>query len=54
VLGAKCHALINGKYSPDIEDVRAMALPVLRHRILRNYKAEAEGMTQEALIKQLM
>lgn len=54
VLGAKCHALINGKYSPDIEDVRAMAMPVLRHRILRNYKAEAEGMTQEALIKQLM
>jgi MoxR-like ATPase len=54
VLGAKCHALVNGKYSPDIEDVRAMALPVLRHRILRNYKAEAEGMTQEALIKQLM
>lgn len=54
VLGAKCHALIHGKYSPDIEDVRAMAMPVLRHRILRNYKAEAEGMTQEALIKQLM
>jgi MoxR-like ATPase len=54
VLGAKCHALIHGKYSPDIEDVRAMAMPVLRHRILRNYKAEAEGMTQESLIKQLM
>ncbi len=54
VLGAKCHALINGKYSPDIEDVRAMAMPVLRHRILRNYKAEAEGVTQETLIKQLM
>ncbi len=54
VLGAKCHALINGKYSPDIEDVRAMALPVLRHRILRNYKAEAEGVTQESLIKQLL
>jgi MoxR-like ATPase len=54
ILGAKCHALINGKYSPDIEDVRAMALPVLRHRILRNYKAEAEGITQQSLIKQLM
>lgn len=54
VLGAKCHALINGKYSPDIEDVKAMALPVLRHRILRNYKAEAEGVTQESLIKQLL
>ncbi len=54
VLGAKCHALINGKYSPDIEDVRAMAMPVLRHRVLRNYKAEAEGITQESLIKQLL
>ncbi len=54
ILGAKCHALIHGKYSPDIEDVRAMALPVLRHRILRNYKAEAEGITQQSLIKQLM
>jgi len=54
VLGAKCHALIHGKYSPDIEDVRAMAMPVLRHRILRNYKAEAEGVTQETLIKQLL
>ncbi|MBA3829434.1 MAG: AAA family ATPase [Taibaiella sp.] len=54
VLGAKCHALLQGKYSPDIEDVRAMAMPVLRHRVLRNYKAEAEGITQEALIKQLL
>lgn len=51
VLGAKCHALLNGKYSPDIEDVQAMALPVLRHRVVRNYKAEAEGLTQEELIK---
>ena len=54
VLGAKCHALLNGKYSPDIEDVRAMAMPVLRHRVLRNYKAEAEGITQESLIKKLL
>jgi len=53
-LGAKCHALLQGKYSPDIEDVTAMALPVLRHRVLRNYKAEAEGITQDALIKQLL
>jgi MoxR-like ATPase len=50
ILGAKCHALLNGKYSPDIEDVQAMALPVLRHRVVRNYKAEAEGVTQESLI----
>lgn len=54
VLGAKCHALLRGKYSPDIEDVQAMALEVLRHRIVRNYKAEAEGMTQENIIKQLL
>ncbi len=53
ILGAKCHALLKGKYSPDIEDVQAMALPVLRHRVVRNYKAEAEGITQEYLLKQL-
>lgn len=54
ILGAKCHALLNGKYSPDIEDVQAMAMEVLRHRVVRNYKAEAEGIGQEALIKQLL
>ncbi|MBL7718177.1 MAG: MoxR family ATPase [Flavipsychrobacter sp.] len=54
ILGAKCHALLNGKFSPDIEDVQAMAIPVLRHRVVRNYKAEAEGITQEGLIKQLL
>ncbi|MBZ0098685.1 MAG: AAA family ATPase [Taibaiella sp.] len=54
ILGAKCHALLRGKFSPDIEDVQAMAMEVLRHRIVRNYKAEAEGMAQETLIKQLL
>jgi MoxR-like ATPase len=53
VLGAKCHAAISGKYSPDIEDVQAVAEPILRHRIVRNYKAEAEGITTEQLIKKL-
>lgn len=53
VLGAKCHAAINGKYSPDIEDVRAIAKYVLRHRIVRNYKAEAEGITEENVIEGL-
>jgi MoxR-like ATPase len=53
-LAAKCHALINGKYSPDIEDVKAVAFPVLRHRIVRNFKAEAEGMSTEEIIKKLM
>ncbi|NRB63973.1 MAG: AAA family ATPase [Saprospiraceae bacterium] len=53
VLGAKCHAAIQGKYSPDIEDVQAIASYVLRHRIVRNYKAEAEGITEEDVIKGL-
>lgn len=54
VLGAKCHALLNGKYSPDMEDIQAMALSVLRHRVVRNYKAEANGITQESLIHELI
>ena len=54
VLGAKCNALINGKYSPDIEDVQAVATPVLRHRIVRNFKAEAEGMTVDKIIAQIL
>ena len=54
VLAAKCHAAINGKYSPDIEDVKAISYPVLRHRIVRNYKAEAEGMSVEKLIHSLL
>lgn len=53
VLGAKCHAAIRGKYSPDIEDVQAIAKYVLRHRIVRNYKAEAEGITEEKVIESL-
>lgn len=54
VLGAKCNALLHGKYSPDIEDVRAIAKPVLRHRIVRNFKAEAEGESVDKLIEKLM
>ncbi len=54
VLGAKCNALLNGKYSPDIEDVQAVARPVLRHRIVRNFKAEADGITVDGLIGKLM
>ena len=54
VLAAKCHSAINGKYSPDIEDVKAISYPVLRHRIVRNYKAEAEGMSVEKLIHSLL
>jgi MoxR-like ATPase len=54
MLGAKCNALLNGKYSPDIEDVRAVAKPVLRHRIVRNFKAEAEGVSVDGIIEKLM
>ncbi len=54
VLGAKCNALLNGKYSPDIEDVQTIAKPVLRHRIVRNFKAEAEGITVDGIIEKLM
>jgi MoxR-like ATPase len=54
VLGAKCNALINGKYSPDIEDVQAVAKSVLRHRIVRNFKAEAEGHSVDSLVTKLM
>jgi MoxR-like ATPase len=53
VLGAKCHAAVSGKYSPDIADIQAIATLVLRHRIVRNYKAEAEGITEEDIIKSL-
>jgi len=54
VLGAKTHAAIKGKYSPDIEDVKAVANYVLRHRIVRNYKAEAEGISEENVIVGLL
>lgn len=54
VLGAKCHAAIAGKYSPDIADVKAIANYVLRHRIVRNYKAEAEGINEEKVIEGLL
>lgn len=53
VLGAKTHAAINGKYAPDIEDVQAIAKYVLRHRIVPNYKAEAEGITADKIIESL-
>ena len=54
VLGAKTHAVLKGKYSPDIEDVKAIATPILRHRIIRNYKAEAEGISIDKIIEELM
>jgi MoxR-like ATPase len=53
VIGAKCHAALNGKYSPDIEDVKAVAMPILRHRIVRNYRAEADGVSVEKIINDL-
>lgn len=54
IIGAKCHAALNGKFSPDIDDVKAVAKPILRHRIVRNYRAEAEGYTMDKLIDSLL
>jgi MoxR-like ATPase len=54
IVGAKCHAALNGKYSPDIEDVKAVAKPILRHRLVRNYRAEAEGYSMDRIIEELM
>ncbi len=54
ILAAKCNALITGKYSPDIEDVKSVAVPVLRHRIVKNFKAEAEGVSEEKIISELL
>ena len=54
ILGAKAHAAVNGKFSPDIEDVKAVSLGILRHRIIKNYKAEAEGISVEDIIRKLL
>lgn len=54
IIGAKCHAAISGKYAPDIEDVQAVAHAILRHRIVRNYKAEAEGYNVEKIIDEIL
>lgn len=53
ILGAKTHAAVNGKFSPDIEDIQAVATGILRHRLIKNYKAEAEGLSIEDIIKSL-
>jgi MoxR-like ATPase len=53
IIAAKTHAAVKGKYAPDIEDVRAVAMPILRHRIVRNYRAEAEGYSVDRIIAEL-
>jgi MoxR-like ATPase len=53
ILAAKTNAAINGKFSPDIEDVQAVAFGILRHRIVKNYKADAEGISEEDIIRKL-
>ncbi len=53
ILAAKTHAAVNGKYSPDIEDVQAVATGILRHRLIKNYKAEAQGLSIEQIIQSL-
>ena len=54
VLASKCHALLSGKYTPDIEDVKSIAIPVLRHRIVKNYKAESKGMSVDDIIHMIL
>jgi MoxR-like ATPase len=54
VIGAKAHALAHGRFSPDIADVQAVALPILRHRLVRNYKAEAEGVTTDRIVEGIL
>jgi MoxR-like ATPase len=54
IVGAKCHAAIRGRYTPDIDDVKAVALPILRHRLVRNYRAEAEGYSMDQIISELL
>ena len=54
IIGSKCHAAINGKYSPDIEDVKAIADPILRHRLVKTYQADAEGVSIEQIIQELL
>ena len=54
ILAAKANAAFNGKFSPDIEDVKAVAVGILRHRIIKNYKADAEGITEEIIIEKLL
>ena len=53
ILGAKAHAALKGKFSPDIEDVQKVAIGILRHRLIKNYKAEAEGLSIEEIIQRL-
>jgi MoxR-like ATPase len=54
ILAAKAHAAFNGNFSPDIKDVKAVATGILRHRIIKNYKADAEGITEEMIIAKLL
>ena len=54
IIGAKCYAALRGKYSPDIEDIKAIAKPLLRHRLVRNYRADAEGFSMDRIIEELL
>ena len=54
IVGAKCHAALKGKYAPDIEDVKAVAVPIFRHRLVRNYKAEADRISTDEIISKLL
>ncbi len=54
MLGAKTRAILDGKYAPETEDVRAVAQPVLRHRIVTNFNAEADGVTPADIVERII
>lgn len=54
ILAAKCYSILNGKFTPDIEDVKAITKPILRHRIVKNYKAESKGMSVDDIIDEIL
>jgi len=54
ILGAKTRAILSGRYNPDVDDVRSMAVPVLRHRIIPNFNAEADGVTAVSIVEKLL
>jgi MoxR-like ATPase len=54
VLGAKTRAILDGRYTPTIDDIKAVALPVMRHRIVTNFNAEADGVSPDDIVRKLL
>ena len=54
MLAGKIHALLDGRFNVSVDDVRAVALPALRHRVIRNFEGEAEGITSDAIVRSVL